>query len=129
MSREKQVEESVLVIAAFWTEGDADDLAKRVAEAIGEFKPHPEAAGSVVCFRRATVEDATFKAILAKLDLAEVSPSYVASFCGGPRADTGGVVETLDPISEVGGEYRFLEIGSDYDAVFEWHPTEEPTDE
>lgn len=124
----KQVEERHLVIAAFWADGTPDDLAEETADVVKPLKFDPEAKGSVVCFPSGVASKTRFTAALAVLDLAEVAPFYVASFCGGPRADTADTVDTLDPIRDEGGEYRFLEIGTDYDAVFEWHANEEPTD-
>jgi hypothetical protein len=112
-----------LVIVAYWAEGESDELVGAASKAVHDLKL-PDARGAAVCFPKATVEDKTFRAILMKLDLADVAPSLIASFMGGPRDATGGEVESIEPILLDDGEYRFLEIGSDLDAVFQWHPTE-----
>jgi len=47
----------------------------------------------------------------------------VISFVGGPLSDRAGFARDLRPIQLAEGTYRFLEFGSDGDAVFEWGPT------
>jgi hypothetical protein len=58
------------------------------------------------------------------LDEEAVKGMYCTSFTDGPLADTGGFTPTLDALRLPAGEYRFMEFGSDGDAVFGWHESQ-----